>query len=258
MNLLCPHCQKAISVSEEFAGKLMQCPLCTQRFTAPSLPVAAVHATPASERAPVPPPPPPDLPRAESSAGDESTRPGYRRSATITLNPAVVPWIGFGGLILALILTFFPWLVVYTPPTETAAEAIAGHNPWGLAFGKWSNALSVLYLLFLVVGVLVAVATMVLPLLPIELPAGLKEILPWRSSILLGIVTMAFAFLILQLLTSFDAEKLRQTSLPSFTFRTNWLRGALLLHLIAVVGYGLEFWLALRKNKPLPRMDLSW
>ncbi len=41
MNLLCPNCQKMLTVPEEFAGQLMKCPLCSGTFTVPGLPGAA-------------------------------------------------------------------------------------------------------------------------------------------------------------------------------------------------------------------------
>ncbi len=72
MKLLCPNCQREITVPDQFAGQQMRCPICTQVFTAPALagtdPLAAAPVsapasiTPPSPPAP-PPPPPPDLPR---------------------------------------------------------------------------------------------------------------------------------------------------------------------------------------------------
>lgn len=38
MNLLCPNCQKMLTVPEQFAGQLMKCPLCSGTFTVPALP----------------------------------------------------------------------------------------------------------------------------------------------------------------------------------------------------------------------------
>src|SRR5881394_1275726 len=38
MNLLCPNCQKTLTVPEQFAGQLMKCPLCSGTFTVPALP----------------------------------------------------------------------------------------------------------------------------------------------------------------------------------------------------------------------------
>jgi hypothetical protein len=40
MNLLCPHCQKMVTVPEEKAGESMNCPSCHEAFTVPSLPQA--------------------------------------------------------------------------------------------------------------------------------------------------------------------------------------------------------------------------
>ena len=38
MNLLCPNCQKMLTVPEQYAGQLMKCPLCAGTFTVPGLP----------------------------------------------------------------------------------------------------------------------------------------------------------------------------------------------------------------------------
>src|SRR5262249_2012181 len=38
MNLVCPHCQKMVTVSEQNAGQSMKCPLCGNAFQAPVLP----------------------------------------------------------------------------------------------------------------------------------------------------------------------------------------------------------------------------
>ena len=54
MNLLCPNCQKPLTVAEQYAGQPMRCPLCAGTFTVPALP-----QTP-------PPPPPPSPPPAPS------------------------------------------------------------------------------------------------------------------------------------------------------------------------------------------------
>ena len=54
MNLLCPNCQKMLTVPEQFAGQLMKCPLCAGTFTVPGLPAA-----PSAPPPPVAPPPTP-------------------------------------------------------------------------------------------------------------------------------------------------------------------------------------------------------
>jgi hypothetical protein len=40
MNLLCPNCQKPLSVPEQYAGQQMKCPLCKNDFMVPALPSA--------------------------------------------------------------------------------------------------------------------------------------------------------------------------------------------------------------------------
>jgi hypothetical protein len=54
MNLLCPNCQKPLTVPEQYAGQPMRCPLCSGTFTVPALPTSA--APPATATAPLPPP----------------------------------------------------------------------------------------------------------------------------------------------------------------------------------------------------------
>src|SRR5207248_4457653 len=58
MELLCPNCQKKLTVPEQYAGQLMRCPMCQGTFTVPSLPsaVAAEPAGPVGFGAPPPPP----------------------------------------------------------------------------------------------------------------------------------------------------------------------------------------------------------
>src|SRR5438034_1070971 len=90
MELLCPSCQKKLTIPDQYAGQLMKCPLCTQTFTAPALP-----PTPGPAMAPPPPPPihleplppmPPPPPRGGgelqlAESGWTCKTPGRRRSA---------------------------------------------------------------------------------------------------------------------------------------------------------------------------------
>lgn len=83
MNLLCPNCQKTLTVPEQFAGQTMKCPLCNGNFTVPSLPAptepaspppppVSAPAAPAGEAQPAflasPPPGPPAAPALEHAA----------------------------------------------------------------------------------------------------------------------------------------------------------------------------------------------
>ena len=59
MNLLCPHCQKMLTVPDLHAGQMMQCPLCGNTFTAPALaPATETDAPRMPVYAPVAGPPP--------------------------------------------------------------------------------------------------------------------------------------------------------------------------------------------------------
>ena len=48
MNLLCPNCQKPLTVPEQYAGQPMRCPLCSGTFTVPALPTPAAPVAPPS------------------------------------------------------------------------------------------------------------------------------------------------------------------------------------------------------------------
>src|SRR5581483_2976200 len=41
MNLICPHCQKLLSIPDDKAGQTMACPLCKETFQVPALPQSA-------------------------------------------------------------------------------------------------------------------------------------------------------------------------------------------------------------------------
>jgi hypothetical protein len=61
MNLLCPNCQKMLTVPEQYAGQLMKCPMCSTNFTVPALPPGGAPEpppAPAFAAEPSPPPPP--------------------------------------------------------------------------------------------------------------------------------------------------------------------------------------------------------
>jgi hypothetical protein len=63
MNLLCPNCQKPLTVPEQYAGQPMRCPLCSGTFAVPALPTP-VSPSPSPLPAPAPAPPPSVAPSA--------------------------------------------------------------------------------------------------------------------------------------------------------------------------------------------------
>lgn len=160
MNLLCPNCQKMLTVAEEFAGQLMKCPLCSGTFTVPGLPGAAPPSAAEPEpeiysvrHEPLPPPATPPLSHfsphsgepAVSTAGSPAeaapTPPqksprldmNYQRALSASLSPNVLPWIAPVCLVLVFFLQFFDWDGLY-PGGEPAVTG----NAWRAAFGAYN------------------------------------------------------------------------------------------------------------------------
>jgi hypothetical protein len=70
MNLLCPHCQRLITIPDEKAGQITNCPLCQQAFPVPALPQTA--STPYAVKSP---------PAAPESAGSHRAAPAPQGDA---------------------------------------------------------------------------------------------------------------------------------------------------------------------------------
>jgi len=292
MNILCPNCQKMLSIADQYAGQLMKCPLCTDNFTAPLLSAqmgvgagAAKFASASSSGettasgppatgtedifkfagAPAPnaavPPVANDTGAGKAASSDAASPPspeivagpalpvGYLHTRTIWISPRVVPWIAPAALLLVFILSLFTWVRFYDGKGVPQAP-----SAWGLAFGENSNLFLSFYLLFFLASFAVATAAVVLPRLELDLPPTVQQFMPYRSGIVAGLVSLAFFFLVLQVVTGLNQESLSNGLLV----RTNWFRFAATFHLVAMVTATLDFWLFLRKSRPLPRIDISW
>ncbi|HZT81901.1 MAG TPA: hypothetical protein VFA26_16870 [Gemmataceae bacterium] len=291
MNLLCPNCQKMLTVPEQFAGQLMKCPLCNGTFTVPNLPAAPPGAAapsfgsftkPPQEEdtfgigsAP-PPAPPPPAPPPPPSAPPEPPPAGYTRTLSLPIPERVITWVAPACILLVFVLLFFPWVMAYD------GKAWFSQLGWGTGFGHEGWWVGILYILLLFPGLLLAVAAAVVGLLPLKLPPNLVNLLPWRAAVVLGVLLLSFLLLVLQYAAGFGLEKFVQTAPPkesksedplekqlkdpiNLTFaqvsvqRTAWVKLVLLLHLLALVGAGLDLCLLLRgSNRPSPRVDLLW
>jgi hypothetical protein len=143
MNLLCPNCQKMLTVPEQYAGQLMKCPLCAGTFTVPTLP--PIPSAP--EPVPAPPPPPPSPPVDTYGLRQETTPPmpvpppsfqpepvpttsapasvapprpsmpgpsappaGYTKSCSVSFCPTTLQWVAPACILLIFFLTFFTWV----------------------------------------------------------------------------------------------------------------------------------------------------
>jgi hypothetical protein len=311
MELLCPNCQQRVTVPDQYAGQVMQCPLCHNTFTTPSLTTAAAPAyipPPAS-----PPPPEPFVPlsvpaaHAETEPVVSATAPAqapgdYRRHLTIWFSPRVLPWIAVASLVIAFVLMFFAW-AGYFP----GGVPVATQSGWRAAFGGYTRidedlkkfpplstpdgkneiqpgaqVLLIFFAILLVVALIVSIASAVLGILPLRLPAPLEGLKPWRWGIVSAIAFLAFLFLALQLLSGFNlANSIRERALGERAsapadasgqklqeIRTGAeIQGArygcslwcsLWLTLLALLCAILTFLLGRRTNRPVPRLELAW
>jgi cytochrome b561 len=241
MNLLCPNCQKMLTVPEEFAGQLMKCPLCTGTFTVPGLPSSVEAPTlppepetyslrndsPPTSHAPsfgTPFPAEKDSPASPSVPPSPPPSPGeYTRTLSLGVNPNVLPWIAPVCLMLIFFLQFPSWGGVYPGGVPAAWQ-----NAWQVAFGIYSfdpdlkddylrflddakykpnaSALAIFYLLLFFPALLVTVASVGLRFIPIKLPPAVDKYLPWRWGIVAAANTVLFLFLILQILVGFSMD----------------------------------------------------
>jgi len=322
MKLICPNCQKELTVPDQYAGQVMKCPLCAGNFTAPTLPqapsapepgpsaappntygLAPEPITPVTAPSPAPAPPrkrelaPTPAPTTPAPQTPVST--DYQRRRSFTINARILPWIAVVCLGLVFFLQFFPWIGFYAAP---GGDAIATQNAWGMAFGNSANPeykdvfekgfsgnfLMGFYALLFVILLLLAIGALIVGIMPVQVPPQVQKLVPWRWTLVGGLALLTFLFLVLQLLagTSFESELadkianhpgdlvpalqtasgqeakrstgIVQAALTNSIHRTNWLRLAVVLQLVAIVAAGLTSWIGHRVGQPVPRIDLQW
>lgn len=265
MDFRCPNCQKDLTVPDEYAGQLMKCPLCQNTFQAPALPPPVAPSPPAGpDTYPVTTEPPPAPPPAQEAPRRKKEAPAappppppvptgdYTRTSTIWISPRVVPWVAPTALLLAFLLTFFPW--------AGYAGTEINHIAWGWGFSQ-GNALTILYLLVLLFAFLLSIAITALRLIPdFKLPPGLQQIWPWRSGAVALFAFLGLFFLVMQLFVGFVPAKDTPADLLIGLLHTAaavWL--TLLFQLVGLVGALLDFWLEIRgPSRPVPRIDIHW
>ncbi len=256
MNLMCPNCQKMLTVPEEFAGQLMKCPLCTGTFTVPGLPSSVpqgpstpvpdtytIHPDDAtlpppeepalpmqeplsplpaattipSSPTPPPPPPPPLVPSLFPLPTDS-----YRHTASLSINPRLLPWVAPVCLVLVFFLLFFNWVGLYPGGVPAATQ-----NAWQAGFAGLSldgdmadlvpalkedkykpgaSVLTIFYLLLFFPVLLVTIASIAIDFVKLKLPPVVEKLLPWRWGIVAAANLILFLFLALQLLLGFSLD----------------------------------------------------
>jgi hypothetical protein len=279
MELLCPNCQKKLTVPEQYAGQLMRCPLCQGTFTVPAMPstVAAESAEPVgfyspptrSETAAVPvelaaagsPPLPPisaEAPAAPASAASSppsTPSAGYTRVCAMRFHPHVIQWLPL-GFVIAFFLTFSPWIFGHSFGLGGASVSTPSINAWNLGFGMKienmdvipSHVLIIFFDLLTIFAALLAIASVLFGLKVIPDVPALKPFLPMRSLIVGGVGGLAWLFLTLQFVIWLFTSGLNFWAILTWFVCT-----------IAVAGAFLEFWLEQRgPGKPVPRMTMEW
>jgi hypothetical protein len=229
----------------------------------------------------------------------------------------VLPWIAPACVVIIFILQFFPWVGVYP-----GGVPMIWANAWAAAFAGGSSdadleatpivgealtkpikpgdpkppgppanplagasVLAIFYLLlFLLVGLPVSIASVVLDRVPVKLPPGIQQSMPWRFGIVAAASLILFLFLALQLILGFGLEnryadwvqnnvgnaearksndlKVRDAergmALDALHY-TAWLTLAVILHLVAIFSSLLMFWLDRRGGtRATPRLELLW
>jgi hypothetical protein len=257
MDLMCPHCQRRVSVSDDQAGQVASCPLCTKQFMAPSLPPAPMPVKPPAppidtyavgpapilppveaapgfaptriEPMPPPPPPPPPLPPGE-----------YTRSFSLSLSPgwlAFVPAACVGAIFL---LSFFPsWH--------------HGVSLYGLSFTSEYGQANFLFYSILMFLCLLAVG----PILLFDqgwlfTPPQLAPLMPWKNLALGAILGFCFLLLFFDYARGHIAVDRNPIELAmAFAIRLQFIA--------SLASFGM-FWLHWRKRKnlPLPKLECRW
>jgi hypothetical protein len=318
----CPLCNESFSVPslpQPASSKPLELPAdaaLAPPDVAPTPPLTPLdtHEEPVYKVVPEPPkPPPPPPPRREprpvtpspaSSSAVVSPPLPRQGSLKLRINPEYLPWIVPIALTFTLFLMFFPWVGAYPGGfgvyTQTGFQTIWGGfsvDPVGekvlLQQKEIEDHISAnwfrmtLYLL-LILG---ALALLIWPIVQarggVRTPPALEAIAPWRSTLLVVVLLLAFVFLFLQVwrgsgledaLTApidtrlekdraaaqnYDEKTMveirRGQLLGSLGLRaTAWLYWEVIFLLIVLGGASLELWMEKRPDHPLPHAELSW
>ena len=227
MRLLCPFCQKAITVPDTAAGQPVDCPECGQEFAAPQLYTPAPAPLPAEKPAQPAPvretyvnerrDPAPSVVELPDMPAPDRELDGYETFRSVTLQPRVIRWIPAVTLFLAFVLTLFPWNGLYP-----AGYPAFTQTPWGAAISSMSrdkvaddelrvggeklgdileqklrmNWWLIPYLLLLIPTLALAIAGPLVDQMKWKVPPGLQQVWDYRPAIL-GVLTVLLLLILL-------------------------------------------------------------
>jgi hypothetical protein len=137
MEILCPSCQRKLTILEQYAGQQMKCPLCANTFTAPALPSAAGMPVgpPPAPPPPQPPLPPPTQDALSPSGADiplpqEPVPTDHTGRFSVWISPRITQYVPAAALFVVLILTFARWVGYYPGgvwvASQSAWQAVGG------------------------------------------------------------------------------------------------------------------------------------
>jgi hypothetical protein len=141
MRVICPHCQKTVTIVDRLAEQAAQCPECKNVFDAPSL----MHALPDEPRPTPEPPPPPPPPFTPAPPAAVASQPPTRNNASaaqttpaggvrFAIKQSVIRWLGPVGLVLLFLMSFFNWVGAYP-----AGYGVYTQSGWQMIGGWFST-----------------------------------------------------------------------------------------------------------------------
>jgi hypothetical protein len=147
MEILCPNCQRKLTILEQYAGQQMKCPLCAGTFNAPALPATpGVPASPVNSPAPAVLPPGPlgaaapdnfaaPLPQLDLPPGPPTPlATEHTGRFSIWISPRICQFVPVVLLFLVFVLSWFTW-VAFAP----GGVYVDSQNAWQAAFGSVST-----------------------------------------------------------------------------------------------------------------------
>jgi hypothetical protein len=273
MELLCPHCLKRVTVSDDKAGQVLNCPLCNGVFAAPSLPGAPSAAAPppppapspatysispvippASPREEAPPPPPPPMPPPSPLPSVQASKPApppgsYSHRIAFGLRPDVLVWIPPACIFLIVFFfgSFFSWHIVLADRLIATERT---RNLWQVAFADGSGLL-IVYVVMMILAFLMSIACLLLEKRWLPPPPPIEPIMPWKSGATFGFLLVTFFFL------AYDVQQGIFVLVSPIDLGE---KVAFFLHVVALLAAGLELWAQSQrvKNLPIPRITVKW
>ena len=154
MEILCPNCQRKLTILEQYAGQQMKCPLCAGTFNAPALattpgipttPVNPIQLPPPVSFSPPPAPPAPigsaapdtysaPAPQLDSPPPSPPVPTEHTGRFSIWISPRVCQFVPVVLLFLVFVLTWFTW-VAFAP----GGVYVDSQNAWQAALGSVST-----------------------------------------------------------------------------------------------------------------------